>query len=901
MRILYGLVVSLMMMLGAAVASAEDSSGFSVGGTGSFEGKASGDFSAAGYSSVTDYVTASNLGYCSSEQCANDWNEANTADDSTQAPNTITNGCGTYGTLNSQCTSNQCAGMQYDSFQPLLEFNRSNACLSPGYDNYADYQTANGKGYQIVQGDRDNWAEAKAGTNNTQCQTEFQKVCTALNASNYGLLKGYITACTTAGYADYDDCHTAFANGYGRNSSGYAAWTAASADTTHEKFCVSVGGLSSSTTNPCGQISTTDYADAKAAYTDFQAAKAKAASGTLTWSDLTGTYGGSSVTIPAPWNAAPNKGWLLAYLNETTNQSPAMNGADLPSDWQGLINTVTSSSSNVVALWYLQQIADQVAGFPTSDMTADLLTAVGVASAITGNSAYITNGQGDVTNKSTATLPNTAAVTAWLYSIVPPTFGDASSVTIAKNVPDVTASGVVLLSGITATAANGTPTIAFVGSAPANISYANGSITTTGAIANGSYDLSLQATDSNNVVSTAKSITLVVNALPTISLSCGDGIETVIYSCSSTGADADGDSLTYSLINAPSWLSIGSDGTLTGTPNAVANNTAIKVRVSDGKTTTDSAAFAINVTPNTAAILADTSSTMSSSDVANLASIGVSSGITNDLTNNNNCGSSGNQNCLAAFNAQKATSSCTLAGGSSASAAQLEAYIGCVMVEHHTANVASVTIPSAPTIATGCSGSSNVELGMPATCGHPQWTCTKKSGPSSWTISSTNALVVPASYTGSGSQQVSIEMSLNIYSPAYKKTVTRTYDVAAAVSGAVNGKKKFSMGGSQDPWVAWNSCNNKGGRLATKDESSSLGHEKYHIFAPNNGKDPSNRSGGNWRRWPPESNQVTCKRDGSYGRMMWGPANLGWQIWWICGADVSGTKYYTCTDLPSCN
>ena len=72
------------------------------------------------------------------------------------------------------------------------------------------------------------------------------------------------------------------------------------------------------------------------------------------------------------------------------------------------------------------------------------------------------------------------------------------------------------------------------------------------------------------------------------------------------------------------------------------------------------------------------------------------------------------------------------------------------------------------------------------------------------------------SYTGSKSQQVSIEMSLNIYSPAYKKTVTRTYDVAAAVSGAVNGKK-FSMGSSQDPWVAWNSCINKGGRLATKD------------------------------------------------------------------------------------
>ena len=899
MKVFISLLGAVFLMV-TSPSFAQDSSGFSVGGTGKFEGKASGDFSSAGYSSVSDYVNAANLGYCDSSQCASDYNEALAADVPANAPNMITDGCGTYGTLNSQCSGSQCSGMQYGNFQPLLEFNRSNACLSPGYDNYADYQAAiaNGKGYQITQGDRDNWDEAKAGTYSTQCSIQHGTNCDAINAIDYGLLKGYITACATAGYGDYSDCHTAFGNGYGRNPTGYAAWSAASADTTHEKFCVSVGSLSTSTSNPCGQITTNDYADAKSAYSDFQAAKAKAASGTLSWADLTNTYGGSSVSIPAPWNAAPNKGWLLAYLNETTNQSPAMNSADMPSDWQGLIDTVTSSSSNAVALWYLQQIADQVAGFPTTDMTADLLTAVGVASAITGNAAYITNGQGDVTNKSTATLPDTAAVTAWLYSIVPPTFADASAVTISKNVPDVSASGVVLLSGITATAANGTPTIAFVGSAPANISYDNGSISTTGAVSNGSYDLSLQATDSNNVVSTAKSITLVVNALPTISLTCGDGIETINYSCSTNGADADGDSLTYSLVNAPSWLSVGSDGTLTGTPNAVANNTGIKVRVSDGKTTADSAAFAINVTPNTAAVLADTSSTLSTSDVANLSTIGVSSAITNDLTSNNNCGPSGNQNCLAAFNAQKASSSCSLAGGNSASAAQLEAYIGCVMIEHHTANVASAALGGNTNITSGCSTS--VNLPIPATCGHPQWTCTLQTAPSGWALNGVN-LVVPANYSGAGSQTATVRMSLNIYNPAYTKDVTKTYNVAAAVLGAANGLKLFNNGSSENITTAQNACRNKGGRLATESEFTSIsshGQRLYHYSTA----DPDLTFGTACSNFPWKSKCTpgnTCRHPyaSKYNQIQRKSGSS-----WNCeGLSSSQTWYYACADLPSCN
>ena len=202
-----------------------------------------------------------------------------------------------------------------------------------------------------------------------------------------------------------------------------------------------------------------------------------------------------------------------------------------------------------------------------------------------------------------------------------------------------------------------------------------------------------------------------------------------------SATDADGDALTYSLVGAPSWMSINaSTGALSGTPSATGTTSGIKVSVSDGSDTSMSAAFSVVINANPGSALASTSTAATSSQVGDWATFGVNSAITTDLTTNNTCGAAGNQNCLAAFNAQKASSSCTLPG-SSATPAQLEAYISCVMIEHHTASVASVSIPSAPTIATGCSGASNVELGLPATCGHPQWTCTKKTGPSSWTIS----------------------------------------------------------------------------------------------------------------------------------------------------------------------
>lgn len=70
------------------------------------------------------------------------------------------------------------------------------------------------------------------------------------------------------------------------------------------------------------------------------------------------------------------------------------------------------------------------------------------------------------------------------------------------------------------------------------------------------------------------------------------------YSFRPTGADADGDTLTYSISNKPAWASFNTtNGTLGGTPaEADAGSYAnIVIGVSDGKATTNLAAFTITV------------------------------------------------------------------------------------------------------------------------------------------------------------------------------------------------------------------------------------------------------------------------------------------------------------------
>jgi hypothetical protein len=72
-----------------------------------------------------------------------------------------------------------------------------------------------------------------------------------------------------------------------------------------------------------------------------------------------------------------------------------------------------------------------------------------------------------------------------------------------------------------------------------------------------------------------------------------------VYSFTAHAADSDGDTLTFSITNKPSWATFSSTtGQLTGTPSSanVGTYSAITISVSDGVSTSSLPAFAIAVT-----------------------------------------------------------------------------------------------------------------------------------------------------------------------------------------------------------------------------------------------------------------------------------------------------------------
>lgn len=66
------------------------------------------------------------------------------------------------------------------------------------------------------------------------------------------------------------------------------------------------------------------------------------------------------------------------------------------------------------------------------------------------------------------------------------------------------------------------------------------------------------------------------------------------YSASISATDAEGDALTYSIVDGPSWLSINSSGRLSGTPSTSGTET-VEVKVTDAGGLSDSASYSLLV------------------------------------------------------------------------------------------------------------------------------------------------------------------------------------------------------------------------------------------------------------------------------------------------------------------
>lgn len=624
-----------------------------------------------------------------------------------------------------------------------------------------------------------------------------------------------LNPCLSPGYASYSAYQAAALRNFGLNQLDVTLL--GEADTAGwDTYCPG---------SDCSTASRTQFLDAKAGKSLFQSTLADAASassdGTLTWSQLIANYGSYKVDVSAPWNTAPKQDWLMAYINSTDNNvSNPMALAASPSAWKIKVDTAIANET-ALALWIIQEM--QAGNMATSYLTANLLTAAGVSSGYTGDGT-VSQAKAAIADASKTTstdVANVSNIETWISALITPTWDGSPNTSIAKNLANAVTGSVMVTSS--ATVSGGTITYTLTGANSSSFGVSpSGVVTALNDLAAGSYDFSVVATPAVGS-SLTKPFNVSVNTPPTLaSFSCGNGFVGASYSCTTPSAsDADGDPLTYSLVGAPSWLSIdGSTGALSGNPTSAGAVSGVSISVSDGSDTATSAALSFTINTNPGGALASKSTASTTAQVNDWASFGVSSAITSDLLNNNNCGSGGNQNCLAAFNAQKVGSSCSLAGGSSATSAQIQAYISCVMVEHHTANVASTTLATpASSQLTVCSSNNTAKaFPLPTTCGHSQWACSVQSGPSSWSVNNTtNQLIVPASYATAGNVTVTIRMSLGIYSPAYNKDVQKTYSMAQGFDSS----KSYHSSNASNVVGAWNDCDNKGGRIMTCGETAS--------------------------------------------------------------------------------
>ncbi len=101
----------------------------------------------------------------------------------------------------------------------------------------------------------------------------------------------------------------------------------------------------------------------------------------------------------------------------------------------------------------------------------------------------------------------------------------------------------------------------------------------------GEDEASLELTIADGSTNTAPEITTTSLSSATVNTA---------YSATVSATDAEGDALTYSLVDGPSWLSINSSGRLSGTPTTSGTST-VEVKVTDAGGLSDSASYSLLV------------------------------------------------------------------------------------------------------------------------------------------------------------------------------------------------------------------------------------------------------------------------------------------------------------------
>ena len=726
------------------------------------------------------------------------------------------------------------------------------------FTNHTDYLAANALGYALSTEDGTQWTDAKnPGADNassdsawnTDCDNAFgvSGGCDALTRSQFNNIddatSGRVPA-LSAGYTSFSDWQTALALGYDLATDDATLWTQANNGSVSAAACdAEFPGRS------CNQLTKSSFENAKLSNALLTAKIAKVNAGTLTQADLLTDL---SLTLSSSTLSSPLSAWQLDYLESVL---PTGNNTT-KADWQTTLNNYSAASASAWYLWKIASSSDTTGTYAASNANTALFYAAGASSAVTALGVTNAHIAAVIRTSGFTSAPNETAMNNFLTEARG--FADGTSY---ASVATATGNGWSIANYLTAISNGGWAS-----------SSADG--TSFSACLSSSDD----ATGGAATCSISKSGWQSVQAIATIAGGSGSltasNVTNVLFATGTT-ANAALDTSDSAHIDYLQTCASGNDAA-----QAVADCAA------SGDFLANATGFEIGKA------VADNSGAYSIASVittATLGDVGVGASSTN-VIGGNYCGNNGMSSCLTALRSSLASSGLT----ANSTPAQVRAKINDLMRTQMVTVGNAASIPSASP-ASGCSAS--VNLDVPSMCGHPQWTCSMVSAPNGWTFSN-NQIVVPANAAAATSQSATIRMTLGIYSPAYTKNVTRSYDIRTAVAGAVNGLKRFSDSAwnAEDPRRGQNACRNKGGRLATDAEFGQTGGSvSYRNFHWNTADTTinfnTNSSAGNKR-----TQGKTCNFGGgtNYSRYK----NGFYKCW---GTSTSGTIHYACADLPSCN
>ena len=353
--------------------------------------------------------------------------------------------------------------------------------------------------------------------------------------------------CLSPGYDSYSDYETALTRGFGLNQLDITLLDEADTDA-WDAFCP---------TPTCSTASRNQFLDAKAAKNLFQTALNDAATtttdGSLTWSQLVANYGDYKVEVAAPYNTAPERDWLMFYLNESDHNSPnAMAAATHPNGWKALVDAAIGNEA-AMALWIIQQI--QQTTIAKSYLTADLLTTAGVATTYTASSVVTQMAAAiDDSNLTEASdVANVSSIESWANGLITTAWDATPASAIAKADSAVSSSGSSIVTSSATAGGGGTVAYSLTGEGASGFSVSSsGVVTTASALAVGSHTFNVVATPSiGDAISRPFTVTVSDTTAPSFTSGGSAGSHSEMVSTSTTiytaaASDAGGD-ITYAI------------------------------------------------------------------------------------------------------------------------------------------------------------------------------------------------------------------------------------------------------------------------------------------------------------------------------------------------------------------